>query len=131
MSGFGVSVVDYKAVNFTDVPDATSMLVGENPFSVLAECQEFSDLATALEAVDGLATEGESFFDPIKYIIEQIPIDLHRTLSHVFVLLEFEEIPLLEIVYSPLFAIIRDTFIQYDDISLLLGCANLVEAVPA
>jgi hypothetical protein len=85
-------------------------------------------LATALEAVEHFVTKGESFFGPICYITRQICVDVHRALSPLFDLVDFDEIPLLEISDSGLFSIIQETLMMSDDVLLLVSCANLIAA---
>jgi hypothetical protein len=123
-----MSKIDYKSPKFTDIPDAKLIRAGEKRLSLFTEFPEPPDFAPALDAVEGLDAEGESFLDPIRYITSQIPIDLGIALSPLFLFLDFDEIPLLQLADSPLSAIIREAFIHSGDASLLLGCANLVAA---
>jgi hypothetical protein len=59
---------DFKDADISDVPDPQLMLgavTAEQPLSAFVECPEPSDFRSALEAVDFLATRGESFLPPI------------------------------------------------------------------
>jgi hypothetical protein len=128
MSEIDVSDGDYKSPGFTDIPGSKSIGAAEKPLSLLQQFPDPPDFGDALEAVEGLANAGESFLDVIQYITREIPVDLGPALSPLFVFVDFDEIPLLQLADSPLSAIIRDTFIQSNDDLLLLSCANLVAA---
>jgi hypothetical protein len=122
---------DFKDPDLTDVPEPRSMLgasTPDQPLSVFVESPESPDFAEALDAVEFLATSGESFLPPILHIISQLNIDIDGALSPIFSFVEVNAIPLLDIANSVLFPIISDTFITSEDILLLLGCANLVAA---
>jgi hypothetical protein len=126
-----MSDVNSRSRDFSDVPDSNSItgvvLTGQ-PLSVFDEYPRLPSLAAAINAVKCLVTDGKSFLPPILYITSQIPHHVDRALSPLFSFVDFEESSLLEIADSKLFPIIQATFMNSDDVSLLLGCCNLVAA---